>query len=315
MMSHVDFFHPGKNQAQVDVIYGVATTAATGWMPWVKPKGKTMGCFTIWGGGGNGGNGAIGANSTAAGGGGGGSGGQTTLIIPLILLPDILFFRGPAAGFASLNASNLGIIPNSAPNHIILQANSGSNGGNAVGGTVGAAGNPGAVTVIANMPLSQGRFVALAGQIAAAGGTTGVNTALTIPTTGLIVTGGQGGSGLPGPATAGSNSVAFTTPAWPFPAVPLITGPSVATTPPSDGQHGQIIRNSKGISDEVGWFYYGGQGGPSTYGTALTTGLVQASGGRGAPGCGGGGSGGSLTGSAAGIGGLGGAGFFVAVCW
>lgn len=312
----LDFSHiPGTD---VTWLTGASTTAVgTGmtWQAWQKPRGKTMVSILLLGKGGNGGNGVVGANSTAAGGGGGGSGTMATLVMPLALLPDTIFFSLAGQQATTTVASYVAIYPSiiatPPPNHTIMIANGGGNGGNASGATAGAVGAAGSLTgmTAATMPIGWQWSKVLAGQAGIIGATTGSGNALTLPVTGLIVTGGTGGGGLPAAAASGTAGGGYTVPAQPSP-FPAHTAPAVtavATTPPGNGAGGYKL---PGLL-----YFYGGLGGGSTHGTATTTGLVGAYGGNGAFGCGGGGGGGALTGSTQGIGGFGGPALAIITCW
>lgn len=260
--------------------------------------------------GGNGGTGAIGANSTAAGGGGGGSGSQSTLVIPVMFLPDVLYVSCAMAGAGG--RAVVAQTPNNVGNSNILSAASaGGSGGNASGATAGAAGAAGGLPAVSSHSLSGiGIFSFIAGQAGIIGGTTVAGAALTLPTTGLIVTGGTGGGGLPAAAATGTNGGSFTVPAAPtiFVPQPGGVGPSVATNPADPGAHG-----FQGLNGLL--YSYGGAGSSSTHGTATGGGLVQAAGGNGGPGSGGGGMGGALTGSTAAVASLGGEAFCAIICW
>lgn len=310
----LDFSHiPGTD---VTWLTGASTTAVgTGmtWQSWQKPRGKTMCSILLLGKGGNGGNGVVGANSTAAGGGGGGSGGMTTLTMPLALLPDILYFSLAGQQATTTVASYVTIYPSiiatPPPNHTLMIANGGGNGGNGAAAVAGAAGAAGAIATVATMPLGWQWAKALAGQAGIIGGTTVAGAALTLPVTGLIVTGGTGGGGLPAAATAGTTGGSFTVPAQPSPFIPHTAPASTATAtvPPGDGAGGFKLANLL--------YFYGGLGSGSTHGTATGAGLVAARGGAGAFGCGGGGGGGALTGSTASTGGFGGPALAIINCW
>ncbi len=299
----------GIGQGREFTFVGDAVSAATSWKALAIPPQYTMAHFFVLGGGGASGNGAVGANSTAAGGGGGGSAGQTSLFIPTRFLPDTIYisagYGGNAANGSGL-VSRVAIQPDVAVNHQIAIANGGGGGGNAAGATAGAAGAAGAAATLALMPLSaRGVSTLLIGQTGIIGGVAVAGAAQTLPTTGLLVTGGTGGGGLPAAATAGTNGGAFTVPAGGFfPANVGGAGSAVAANPPLEGSHG--VRGFNGLD-----YYYGGTGGGSTHGTATGGGLVGARGGDGAYGCGGGGGGGALTGSTQGSFGRGGAGLVV----
>lgn len=306
----LDFSHipTPYGAATVEQFIGTAT-ASTQWITWTKPRGKTMCNIVLVGTGGNGGNGAVGANSLAAGGGGGASGAQTSITIPLWAIPDTLFISlANTPGVASLICINPSA---AATNSSLIQAGGGGSGGNAAAGTAGAAGAFPAAATTANMSLGwQWLDTATAGQSGIIGGTTVAGGALTIPVTGLLVTAGTGGGGLPAAAATATNGGSFTVPATPspFPAHSGGIGSATATVPAQSGSTGYSP-----IPKLL--YYYGGTGSSSTHGTATGAGLAQARGGDGAPGCGGGGSGGGLTGSTTATGGLGGPAFCYITCW
>lgn len=187
-------------------------------------------------------------------------------------------------------------------------ARDGNDAKDAVGATAGVAGAAAANVTAADMPFgwSLGSNVQ-AGQVGVAGGTTGAGGAVTIPSTGIMVTSGSGGAGVGVAGSTGSSGGGLTG----LGVFPVVNGGNSAggqTFPPGRGQDGfQPFRNIL--------MMYGGTGGGSTGGAATGAGLVQASGGNGMPGCGGGGSGGAFTGSAAGIPGLGGPGLCIITCW
>lgn len=302
----MDIFNPtSERQTDTQTFVGSAV-GSNDWRTWVKPMGCTMAYIVLVGRGGDGGAGAIGAVSTAAGGGGGGSGGVSKLLIPLCMLPDLLYLRLPiSAGSAFISA-----MPNTTTNHMVLVAAAGSDGGNASGATAGVFGAGGTASSVGAGPLAGGGTSSfLAGQNGTAGGTTGVGSALTLPLTGCIATGGTGGGGLPasGAGSGGGTHNVITAPSI-LSGVVFATGGSSTTTPPANGSSGRF--NFNGLQ-----YFFGGMGGGSTHATATGAGLVQSSGGDGAPGCGGGGSGGALTGSTPGTPGLGGPSWCQIVCW
>ena len=286
-------------------------SAGASWHTFNRPIGKSMLCALLIGSGAGGGSGVVGANSTAAGGGGGGSGGQTYLEIPLELLPPRLYISVGLSKTGAGLASYISTQPNTTANHVVGIANGGGVGGNASGATAGAAGAAGAIATNATMPLGWAfSKLALAGQAGIIGGTTVAGAALTLPTTGLRVTGGTGGGGLPAAAATGTNGGSFTVPASPsyFPAQSGGVGSATATNPADNGRNGFRV-------NEAGLYFYGGTGAASTHGTATGGGLVQGSGGSGDTGCGGGGMGGALTGSSAGVLSRGGAGLVLIWCY
>jgi len=306
----LDFSHIPTPYGAATVYSFIGTASATTqWTTWSKPRGKSMCNILLVGAGGNGGNGVVGANSTAAGGGGGSSGAQTSITMPLWAIPDTLFLLLANGGTGVI--SYVAIAPLTTANHVLALANAGANGGNASGATAGTAGGAATAPTAATMPLGwQWADAALAGQAGIIGGTTVAGAALTLPVTGLIVTGGTGGGGLPAAAAAGTAGGSFTVPAAPspFPAHAGGATQATATLPANWGANG--YRPIAGLL-----YGYGGTGGGSTHGTATGGGLVASRGGNGAPGCGGGGGGGALTGSTVGGGGLGGPAFCVITCW
>jgi hypothetical protein len=313
----LDMFHtPSATQADIQRFIGTNTSSGTQqFQTWVKPRGKSMAHIFLVGSGGNGGAGAIGANSTAAGGGGGGSGPQSSLIIPLHFLPSTLSIMLMAGGVQSGVNSYICFEPSTASgpasNQVVLIAQSANNGGNAAGATAGTAGAAGANSLVGSCCLSGlGTYFSVGGQAGMIGGVAVAGTSLILPTTGLIVTGGTGGGGLPAAAATGTNGGSFTVPVAPasFPPSSGGIGSATGTAPAQSGNHG--IAGFNGLL-----FNYGGTGGASTHGTATGAGLVQSSGGNGAPGCGGGGTGGALTGSTAGVVGKGGPAFCIITCW
>lgn len=298
---------PSAFRGDVQIFGPNATLSGNGWATWNKPRGCTMAYMMGIGPAGKGGNGAVGGNSAAAGGGGGGSGGQTSLLIPLIFLPDVLFI---SVGYGSTAApSRVCVAPDVIANNCLLIANRGEDGGNASGVTAGTAGVAAAIATIATMPLAGlGTYTLLAGQAGIVGGTTVAGAALTLPLTGLTLTGGTGGGGVPAAANAGTAGGAFTV-AGVFPPQPGGANQTTSTLPGNDGSNG-LICAFNGLE-----FSYGGTGGGSSHGSATGAGLFGGKGGAGGPGSGGGGGGGCLTGGTAGTGGKGGDGQVVIVCW
>jgi hypothetical protein len=290
---------------------GNCQSAGASWYTWNRPLGKSRIMMFLLGGGGGGGTGVVGANSTAAGGGGGGSGGQTIVEMPLDFLPPRLYISVGQAKTGAGIASYVSTQPNTTANHVVALANGGAVGGNASGATGGAAGGAGGIATNATMPLGWAfSKLALAGQAGIIGGAAVAGGALTQPLTGLRVTGGTGGGGLPAAAATGTAGGAITAIASPsyFQGNPGGGTQATATSPANPGSHGFAL-------PEAGRYFVGGTGGGSTHGTATGGGLVQAPGGNGAIGCGGGGMGGALTGSAAAAASLGGPGLVIFYCY
>ena len=268
------------------------------WQTWTKPAGKAYAHIMLIGGGG----------------GGGGSGGVTILEVPLSFLPPRLYIAVPEARTVFTYSTYVALQPsntNPAPNHILAVANNGGVGGNGSTSAGGIAGNAANVATAAAMPIGW-PFVktVLAGQAGTVGGKS-APTAITLPVTGIRVTGGGGGAGLAG-SGVGVNGAGIAVPASPsyFLNHPGGTGASATTIPPGAGNSGYRIDNGPG-----GHFYYGGTGGGSTHATATGAGLVQAAGGNGGIGSGGGGMGAALTGSVPAVQSMGGGGMVIITCY
>ncbi len=294
----------------VQTFMGNAQAVGTAWNTWTKPRGKTMLSIVLVGAGGNGGTGVVGANSAAGGGAGGQSGAITTLVLPLWAVPNVLFLS--LAGLKPTATANFASIITFAPvntaNNVLAFARGGLHGGNASAGTGGTVGTAAAIATAANMPLGWlYTLQVLASQVGAAGGAAVTAANLALPTTGAFVTGGTGGGGLPAGGATGTNGGNLTGAGF-IPSVPGGAGSATATVPAAWG--------SSGCIPGPGQLYrLGGTGGASTHGTATGAGLVQSSGGWGAPGCGGGGMGGALTSSTVGTVGYGGPAFAILTCW
>lgn len=309
----LDFSHipVAIGNADVQSFVGNATTLASSWQTWQKPRGKSMLHIQLVGAGGNGGTGVVGANSVSAGGAGGQSGAITNVIVPLAFLPDTLYLSlagvkpTATANFASI----ITIAPANVANNILAFANGGLHGGNAAAGTGGTVGTAAAIATAANMPLGWPFItsVCFASQVGTAGGAAIAAVALALPVTGAFVTGGTGGGGLPAAAATGTNGGNITG-AGAFPTNLGGVGSATATVPAQNGNPGMQAIPRLG-------YFLGGTGAASTHGTATGAGLAQGSGGDGALGCGGGGMGGALTGSAAGRVGVGGPAFAIFTTW
>jgi hypothetical protein len=307
----LDFSHiPTANgTSDVQTFVGTSTTAGGSWQTWMKPRGKTMCCIHLTGKGGNGGNGAVGANSTAAGGGGGGSGATTSIIMPLTLLPDILYLSLAGQSATTTLASYITTYPSVVANHTLVYAAGGGNGGNGSAGTVGTAGTAGTVAAATNMPLGwMFKNTAIAGAAGMVGhiGASIVYTAANL-TGGMLVFGGTGGCGVPATATAGTAALGYAA-VGSFPAVAGVNLATTATVPGTAGPN--AVMPVAGLR-----YILGGVGGGSSHGSATTTGLFGGTGGNGLWGSGGGGGGGCLTGGVAGVGGQGGIAVAIITCW
>lgn len=260
---------------------------------------------------GNGGGGGY-APSVSTGGGGGSSGTQSSVLVPAHLLPDTLFLS-LAMGQAPNNtattvtsfASFVALAPvQGGPNQreVLCRAEGGSSGEND-----GPGGASVTATTLANMPLAGlGRETRLAGHAGTAGGVNAAGVALTLPTTGVIVTGGTGGGGKAAGDPAAGNAGGAITGAGVFNTIPGgVGGATGAANPGSAGNPGH--------EPFFGLQYgTGGTGGGATGGDAVPNYAAGGMGGSGAPGCGGGGGGGGLP---TGAGGYGGPAFALIVAW
>ena len=311
----LDFGHIPTDTGATDVQFFIGTAQAVGtdWQTWIKPRGKTMIDIYLAGKGGNGGTGVIGA--AGGGGGGGGSGAQTRLTMPLALIPDVLFLNLIGQGSATGVASVISVVPPISGTTIVAQntlaiAGGGGAGGNAATTTGGTAGSAGAAGNAATMLLGFGWGSSIVGSLGTVGGsglTTGtVGLPLTLPVTGLLLTGGTGGGACPTTVGAGTAGGLMTGLGF----VPTIAGGvgGTGTTPPTHGNGGYQPMNKLG-------YRLGGTGGGASGSNSSGAGLFPGSGAGGALGCGGGGSGGGFTGSTPGVVGLGGASFCIITCW
>jgi len=289
--------------ADIQYFSGPATTTLRQWQTWRKPRGARWIHLLGVGGGGGGGTGF----TTGAGGGGcgGSSGGQTTVMIPAMFVPDTLYIQAgaggagaPAGSGATLGTAGLityvCLVPYStiSPAGTLLLANGGAVGAAVPTATFGGTA-PAAVAAatIAGMCLAgRGFYTLLAGHAGIAGANAGANGGgMSVPTTGLMVTGGTGGGGGSAGATGGTGGEIFPISnmlGTDFFALPVPGTGAFGSTPATSAGSGVVSRNFL--------FNFGGTGGGG--GTNDAAGVASA-GGDGAPGCGGGGAG--CTGSGA----------------
>lgn len=277
---------------------------------WRKPRGVSMVyIFAVGGGGGGGyGNGAAGSGS---GGGGGASSPQVTGLFPAIFIPDNLYVivgRGGSGGkysgspvSATAGTSSVVLIKpdnNLRAHNILLTTSSvldnsgqGANGtgtGGASGGSISS--GPSAAN---NMLCGMGIVQYITGQFGASGSYNTNGGSITLPTTGLCVTGGAGG--------AGSNASAFNGGAF-----LSASGSYVSSIRPLASS----ARGSNGFLSLKPFYSFGGCGG----GTSSSINTNGANGGRGGPGSGGGG-GGAFANTGGGDGGDGGDGLVIICSW
>lgn len=276
-------------------------------LTWAVPRGALMCAIICIPGGGGGGGGCSGAAASArGGGGGGGSANMTRGIFAVHLLPSILYVSpgagaqggaagAPGSGGGSGVISRVGISRDNTDSNILIKSsNAGPGGGNGGTASAGGAGGSNGSSPASNVFQGLGHLFQHSGQSGAAGGAhTGANgTAIAIPVSGLLTTGGSGGGGTTsadftgGPMTSISNS-------W-----LSEQRPSTPATGSFPGSGGRMVIPT--------FFNFGGLGGSSS-----NTG-VGGDGGNGGPGCGGGGGGAGTTG---GRGGDGGTGVIVIACW
>lgn len=267
------------------------------WNSFTIPTNCSYVSIIAIGGGGSGGRGQSGALATVrAGGGGGGSGGVTTAVFPRTILPDTIYIKPGGGGYrAQISpgiagsdgiASYVAIYPNTSPTFVLVRANGGTRGGD--GTTLaGTAGVGGAAITSSNCVLISlaSAFTSVAGGSGSAGGTTGQPTAVTVLTSGPVVTtGGAGG----GPATSGNAS---------SPGGSINTGSIIPTLPGYNGSAGgRDGFNGLTFFDPI-LIACGGVGGGGFSGSTAFNG------GDGGMGSGGGGGGGGATGGSGGHGG------------
>jgi hypothetical protein len=307
----LDYLHLPKQQSgNIDYFPGFSNTDGGSWVVWEKPKGIHMIRIICIGGGGGGGYGQNSTVSSRNSGAGGGSGAITIVTIPAYVLPDILYVSSGAGGnggkvvsFTGTNSTNgsgsyVCIAQSTAAIYTVCYASGGLGGGSNGTTTAGAGGG---ASTQANMSLSSyGIWNTIAGQ---SGGTasTGTATAITYPTTGLLLSGGVAGGGG---VSASANVTAPTQTVYNI--FPSVTG-GVASVNGTNGGQGHSIYQPL--------LSCGGAGGGSsnTSGAGSNTGGSGADGGF--PGSGGGGSGcGAGTGGDR-RGGNGGSGLIVIHSW
>ncbi len=293
---------PVPHGGDLQVFRTPATVTNLQWMTWTKPRGCTMGYFFGLGGGGGGGGGFTGiAGANRGGGGGGGSGAQQTFYAPLFLLPDVLYIQVGAGGIGTTSGGGVSgtgvptyaaVYPNVESRNLLMSCLGGVGGttGTAALGAAGAGGSASALTAMNFGGL--GLFQSVAGQAGTAGGGPGLaGASLTLPTTGILATGGTGGAGVTAVENVGGGFTA------------------VAGTLISEARPGTSSISGDGSAGPQLWkpfFSFGGAGGGSS-----NTG-TGSWGGHGAIGAGGGGGSGGTTG---GRGGNGGNGIWFAYCW
>lgn len=301
---------PTKSKAVTNTYVGGVSTISVAWQ---KPRGTSMvRIVCIGGGGGGGAGGPAGALGASGGGGGGGSGAQWIGLFPVWALPNTLYIQPGSCGLGGTTADGTagGVSrvmvggTSTVVQEILITATAG--GGGQVGRTTtgfNTGGAGGAASTIANATISSLAFNAgsLAGQDGTNAGVAFNGEDITLPTIGLVVTGGTAGGGL---STSFNNlGGSFIVPTSYFPAQP--GGKYGGTTTASGGA------GSNGFKVPNLLYFYGGTGG-------APSGRAGGNGGRGgigAYGCGGGGGGGTFTGGVRAVGGNGGAGIIIITSW
>ena len=262
----LDLFNiPTPQTANYQEFYGSGSGApASNICTWIKPRGASMVRFLMIGPGGDGSSG-----SSTVGGGGGGSGAVTSWIGPAMFVPDNLVIYAESGG-----NGNSCVVYYQGKNgyNALLTAYGGVRGSSTTGGNGGAA-------MAANQFTACGIFTSIAGQVGAAGSSSGAGTNQTASSTTFLSGGAGGAGGGTGASTGGS-----VTPNYGYIALPAATGGGTVK-----GADGYFITQPILVGT-------GGAGG-----TTSTT--VGTGGGRGGIGCGGGGSG--EDGSSGGLGGAG----------
>jgi hypothetical protein len=302
---------PKTGNGNIDYFY--STGGSNSWVTWEKPRGIHTIVITCIGGGGGGRSGWCSPTITRNGGAGGGSGGFSRLLIPAMVLPDVLYIavgRGGAGG-ASITAADsttgmagsngtFSIVNIATTNNSIYTvcfANGGLGASTVTNGATNTAGTGAVIAAQSSANLSGlGQFFALAGQTGATG-PTGNPTALSYPTTGLLLSGGGAGGG--GQNNLGGNITAPTQAS--FSLITTRTGGTQATIagPGADGL--SLFQPLMSI---------GGAGGGSS--SSVTSGVGSGGrGGNGGLGCGGGGGGAGPSGTGSGAGGNGGDGLVI----
>jgi len=301
----LDYLHlPDSPNGTVDYFPGISNTDGGSWVAWEKPRGAHMIRITCIAGGGGGGSGF--SNNTTASRGGGGGGGSSAISIvtlPAYVLPDRLYVSsgiGGRGGDPNPSTANLGtdgirsyvcVAQNTGVIYRVCYADSGKAGVTTASSVAnGSGGSAGSVATIADMLLSSyGVSNFLAGQSGASG-----NASLNYPTTGILLSGGTGGSQTT--TTTGTSITTQTqTVSNILPNLATVTGSG------NNGQPGREIY--------VPLMSTGGTGGTANSGTG-----AGGRGGNGGFGSGGGG-GGAGGANAAGGGGNGGNGLIVIHSW
>jgi hypothetical protein len=302
---------PKTGNGNIDYFYNTGSTSATySWQTWEKPRGIHTIVITCIGAGGGGRSGWCLDISGRSGGAGGGSGGFTRLIIPVMVLPDVLYIsigKGGAGGASATvtgtanlgsngSASYVSIAPSIAAIYTTCYANGGG-GGITTGAGINAGGLAAVVATQANCLMSGlGQFFALAGHTGSQGTTTGGGS-ITYPTTGLLLSGGGAGGGN---VTGGTGVPA-----------PTQTSFSLITTRNAGNGGNPGTAGADGLSLLQPLMSIGGGGGGAGNSTVVGGNTAGGRGGNGGLGSGGGGGGAGQVTAGSGAGGNGGDGLVI----
>lgn len=253
--------------------------AGANWQPYyIRPGVRFLHILGI-GAGGGGGNGFTRvAGNPGGGGGGGGAGAQFRGLLPVFLLPKILWLNVGVGGAPATGggATIVGLRPASSNSTNVLSAAGGSAGGNGTAGAAGSAGTGGGTPTNGHF-VAFGSFATSQNIAGVAGGVqTGAVGANQTPSN--ITSGGAGGAGCTTTDFAGGNIVATGF-------IPQITG------------GGTGVRGGAGITLPEPFTSCGGAGGGSNNSG------VAGNGGDAGTGSGGGGGGAGATGGTGGRGG------------
>lgn len=292
---------------------GQTATNLTNWKVWNKPRGINWVYMIGVGAGASGVGGTFtGASAASAGAAGGGSGAQSVLLIPAMFVPQQLFVQTglggrqgttitsaltSVAGTGTYVAIEPTATTSAVSNLFFLIANGAAS---TTGGT--------ATAMSGNFPLAgRGWSQNFAGQNGGTAGATqnGAGGAITLPTTGLMVTGGAGSGGKDVTGAGGGAGGAITGVGF-LGTLPTHAGgtASASGTNAGNGIDGRMV---------TPYMHYGGSGGGSGAFAATGNGSTGSSGGNGGPGCGGGASGPGYT--TTGRAGDGGDGFVYIIGW
>ena len=282
------------------------------WRVWTKPRGINWVYMIAVGAGASGVGGTFtNASAASAGAAGGGSGAQSMVLIPAMFVPNELFILTGLGGRQGTTitsaltsvagtATYVAIEPSSTSlntNLFFLVANGAAS---TTGGT--------ATAMSGNFPLAgRGWSQNFAGQNGGTAGATqnGAGGSVTLPTTGLMVTGGAGSGGKDVTGAGGGAGGAITGVGF-LGTLPTHAGgtASASGTNAGNGINGRMV---------TPFMHYGGSGGGSGAFAATGNGSTGSSGGNGGPGCGGGASGPGYT--TTGRAGNGGDGFVHIISW